>query len=111
MRDSIKQEDLSRYKNMIISFVNTSIAQTEGVAREYNVIKSKFGMTTMNTKNIHVYIYDNEVTVDVYINVRYGYAVPQVVCKLQENIIGLIKESTPFKIKNINVNVSNVIFA
>lgn len=110
MRDSISQVDITRYKNMIISFVNTAIAQTEGVAREYDVIKSKFGMSTMNTKNIHVYFHENNVTIDVFINVLYGYAVPDVVCKLQENIINLVKESTPFKIKNINVNVSNIIF-
>lgn len=111
MRDSISQVDATRYKNMIISFVNTAIAQTEGVAREYDVIKSKFGVSTMNTKNIRVYIFDGSVTIDVFINVNYGYAVPQVVCKLQESIINLVKESTPFKINNINVNVSNVIFA
>ena len=111
MRDSISQADEIRYKNMIISFVNTAIAQTEGVVREYDVIKSKLGVSTMNTKNIRVYIFDNSVTIDVFINVQYGYNVPNVVCKLQEDIINLVKESTPFNVKDVNVNVSNVVFA
>ena len=111
MKDSLSQVDITRYTNMIISFVNTAIAQTEGVAREYDIVKSKFGMSTMNTKNIKVYIDDNEVTIDLFINVLYGYAVPKVVCKLQEDIINLVKESTPLVVKNINVNVSNVLFA
>lgn len=110
MRDSLSQVDVTRYTNMIISFVNTAIAQTEGVAREYDVVKSKLGISTMNTKNIRVYIADDEVTIDVFINVLYGYSVPQVVCALQENIISLIKESTPLTINNINVNVNKVLF-
>lgn len=110
MRDPITQTDAVRYKKMIISFVNTAIAKTDGIVREYDVVRSKFGVSAMNTKNIHVYILEDSVTVDVFINVLYGYAVPQVVCKLQENIINLIKESTPFKVKNVNVNVCDVIF-
>ncbi|MCI5791183.1 MAG: Asp23/Gls24 family envelope stress response protein [Clostridiales bacterium] len=110
MKDSISQEDINRYRKMIVSLVNTAIAQTDGVAREYDVVKKKFGTSTMNTKNIHVYIYDNTVTIDIYINVLFGYPVPQVVCKLQENVLNLIKDSTTFYIKNINVNVSNVMF-
>ena len=110
MKDSLNQVDVTRYTNMIISFVNTAIAQTEGVSREYDVVKSKLGVSTMNTKNIRVYIADDEVTIDIFINVLYGYAVPKVVCSLQENIINLIKESIPLTIKNINVNVSNVLF-
>ena len=111
MKDSLSQVDITRYTNMIISFVNTAIAQTEGVSREYDLVKKKFGMSTMNTKNIHVYIDDFDVTIDLFINVLYGYAVPKVVCKLQEDIIKLVKESTPLNVKNINVNVSNVLFS
>ncbi len=110
MKDSLSQEDINRYKKMIVSLVNTAIAQTEGVAREYDV-KKGFGTSTMNTKNIHVYIYENAVTIDIFISVLYGTPVPQVVCKLQENVLNLIKDSTTFYIKNINVNVNNVIFA
>lgn len=110
MKEPISQTDLIRYKKMIVSFVNTAIAHTDGVVREYDVVKSKLGVATMNTKNIHVYIADNAVTIDIFISVLYGYAVPDVVCKLQEAVIELVKESTPFKIKDVNVNVSGVIF-
>ena len=111
MKDSLKQQDVTRYTKMLISFVNTAIAQTEGVSREYDVIKSKMGVKTMNTKNIRVYRLDDEVTLDVYISVLYGYSVPEVSCKLQENIINIIKASTPFRVKEVNVNVTGVILS
>lgn len=110
MRDSMSQEEINRNKNLIISFVNNAIIQVDGVAKELNVIKSKFGVSTMNTKNIHVYFMGNEVTIDIYINVIYGYSVPHVVFMVQDKIINSVKESTDFDVKSVNVNVSNVIF-
>lgn len=110
MRDSMSQEEINRNKNLIISFVNNAIIQVDGVAKELNVIKSKFGISTMNTKNIHVYFMGNEVTIDIYINVIYGYSVPHVVFMVQDKIINSVKESTDFDVKSVNVNVSNVIF-
>ena len=111
MKESLKMQDENRYTNMIVSFVNTIIAQTEGVSREYDVVKSKLGVKMMNTKNIRVYILDNEVTIDVFIGVLYGYAVPDVVCKLQEDVINIVKESTPLTVKEVNVNVTNVLLS
>lgn len=110
MRDSMSQEEFNRNKNLIISFVNNAIIQVDGVAKELNVIKSKLGISTMNTKNIHVYFMGNEVTIDIYINVIYGYSVPHVVFMVQDKIINSVKESTEFDVKSVNVNVSNVIF-
>lgn len=110
MRDSMSQEETNRNKNLIISFVNNAIIQVDGVAKELNVIKSKLGISTMNTKNIHVYFMGNEVTIDLYINVIYGYSVPHVVFMVQDKIINSVKESTEFDVKSVNVNVSNVIF-
>lgn len=111
MKETLKTQDVNRYTNMIVSFVNSAIAQTDGVSREYDVVKSRFGVHTMNTKNIRVYILDNEVTLDVFIGVLYGYSVPEVVCKLQETIIHLVQESTPLTVKEINVNVTNVMLS
>lgn len=110
MKDSMSQDDIIRYKNLIISFVNNAIIQTDGVAKDFNVIKSKLGVTTLNTKNIHVYFVGNEVIIDIYINVIFGYSVPHVVYLVQDKIINSVKESTEFDIKSVNVNVSNVIF-
>lgn len=111
MKDSLNQQEQNRYTNMLVSFVNTAIAKTEGVSREYDVVKSKLGVKSMNTKNIRVYIDENQVTLDVYISVLYGFAVPEVVCKLQENIIQIVSDSTPLKVKEVNVNVTNVVMS
>lgn len=110
MREFMSQEEINRNKNLIISFVNNAIIQIDGVAKELNV-KSKLGISTMNSKNIHVYFMGKEVTIDIYISVIYGYSVPHVVFLVQDKIINSVKESTDFDVKSVNVHVSNVIFA
>ncbi|MFA6866154.1 MAG: Asp23/Gls24 family envelope stress response protein [Clostridia bacterium] len=107
MKDSNSQEKLSIYKNLIISFANNAVAQAEGVAKQNN-----FGQTRNNSdsNNVQIYFYNDEVTVDIFLAVVFGYSVPKVVCEVQENLIQSIKSSTPLKVKNINVNITNVIF-
>ncbi|MFW5780625.1 MAG: Asp23/Gls24 family envelope stress response protein, partial [Bacillota bacterium] len=83
---------------------------TEGVAKELGLVKYKFGLTSLKNRNIHVYIDENKVTIDLYINVVYGFSVPDVICVLQEKIKKAVESATKFEIVSINVNVSNVIF-
>lgn len=108
MKDSMKQEEISRYKNLITSFVSNAVYQTEGVAKRQSGSAKSEALAPGG--NVQVYLYNGEVTVDMFVSVLSGYSVPKVVCDLQEKVIALIKENTPFKPKNINVNVSSVIF-
>ena len=111
-KGSLTQEEVSRYTNLITSLVNTAVIQTDGIAKELNDGQKKATKAAMKlgTRNIHVYIGQGIVTVDVYINVIFGFSVPQVACDLQEKIITAIKENTPLTPGEINVNVSNAIF-
>lgn len=108
MKDSMNQEELLRNKNLITSFVNNAIMQTDGVSKQQN-IKGNIGAYASG-RNVQVYFYNDEVTVDLFISVIFGFRVPDVVCAIQERVISLIKENTSFKVKNVNVNVTNVIF-
>lgn len=111
-KTSLTQEETSRYTNLITSLVNTAVLQTEGIANELNdgKRKSKESLFSLGSRNIHAYVVGMSVTVDVYINVVFGFSVPQVACDLQEKIIASIKENTPLTPNAVNVNVSNAIF-
>lgn len=110
MKDSMKHLANNRFANLVTSIVGSAMTQTEGIAKEIGIVKSKFGFGAFRNRNIHVYIDQNRVTIDVYINVIYGYSVPDVVCSLQERIKKAIEDATRFEIVSINVNISNVIF-
>ncbi|MDD4316163.1 MAG: Asp23/Gls24 family envelope stress response protein [Clostridia bacterium] len=110
MKDSNNHEVNNRYANLISSIAGTALSQTEGVAKELGLVKYKFGLSTLKNRNIHVYIDENRVIIDLYINVVYGHSVPDVVCNLQERIKQAVETATRYKVESINVNVSNIIF-
>ncbi len=112
IKDSLTQEETSRYTNLVTSLVNTAMLNTEGIAKELHDGKRKKTKSgfSLGSRNVHVYIGGTTVTVDVYINVIFGFSVPHVACELQEKIISAIKENTPLTPGPINVNVSNAIF-
>lgn len=106
MKGSESQDKQNIYKNLLVSFVNNAIGQTEGVAKQHNLNQRLKNMEN----NVQIYFYNDEVTIDIYLAVVFGYSVPQVVCEVQEKVINSIKNSTSLKIKNVNVNITNVIF-
>ena len=53
---------------------------------------------------------DDDVYVDVYINVLFGYSVKDISFRVQENIKSSIESMTDFKVAAINVNVTGVVF-
>lgn len=110
MKGSFLQENIMKYESLITSFVRTAIAQTDGAVDSSNFSVNNVGFKYRATKNIHTYFNEDEVTIDAYINVLYGYNVPQVACNIQEKVINAIRKNTPLKVNSVNINVSNVIF-
>src|SRR5690554_5695900 len=102
MKESVNLEVNNRYANLITSIAGGALSQTEGVAKELGLVKYKFGFSSLKNRNIHVYIDENKVTIDLYINVVYGYNVPNVICVLQEKIKKAVESATKFEILSIN---------
>lgn len=59
----------------------------------------------------HAYLMaDNNVKIDIYLNVVYGYNIPDTVCKVQSCIKDTIEKETCYKVTEINVSVVSVVF-
>lgn len=102
----LKQEEIANYTNVITSLVNSAILATEGASQGDIYSRNKL------PRNVGVFI-DNktkQVIIDAYIDVVFGYNVSQVACDLQEKIINSVKKNTPLTVKNVNINIINVIF-
>ncbi len=84
------------------------------------------GVSSVNTKYIHalqrwfnknysdgvkISYLNNSMTVDVYINVYYGYNVSEIAYRVQENIKNSIASMIDISIDNINVHVIGVDFS
>lgn len=110
MSEHLTTQVINRYSSIIASIANNAIAKTDGVSKEQGLVKYKFGLSTLKDRNVHVYIDSDVVIIDMFVNVDYGYSVPDVVCNLQERIKREIEENTRFEVKKINVNVANINF-
>ena len=105
MKIPINQDN---YTNIITSLVNTAVINTEGVSGE-DVLLTK-PQKSSSANNVIIYFDDNKITIDVYIDVIFGYSVKDVACNLQEKIIYDVKENTNINVKNVNIIVNSVIF-
>ena len=105
MKIPINQDN---YNNIITALVNTAVMHTEGVSGGDVLLTKPQKNTSAN--NVIIYFDDNKITIDVYIDVIFGYSVKEVACNLQEKIICDVKENTNIKVKNVNIIVNSVIF-
>ncbi len=51
---------------------------------------------------------DNEISVMLSLAIKYGYSIPEVTAKVQENVKNEIENMTDIKVGNVDVRVANV---
>ena len=59
----------------------------------------------------HVFVTENDVKIDVFVNVKFGYSVKDVAFRVQENIKSSVESMTEYKVEAVNVHVVGVNFS
>ena len=72
-----------------------------------NELVSKLGMKNLS-KGIKVDIKENVVRADVALNIRFGYAIPEVSLKVQERVKSAIENMTGLEVSSVNVRIASV---
>lgn len=99
------------HKNVIASIASLAVLEIEGVKRVGGDFKS--GLLELVGKKaalaIKVEISKNEeVKVDIPLVVKYGYNIPEIAAKAQENVRQALEKMTNLSIKDINVAVQSI---
>ena len=63
-----------------------------------------------NAKGVRLTVDDDGAVIDLYVMIRYGYAIPEVAEKIQNAVSGAIESMTGFSVKAVNVHVGGVSF-
>jgi uncharacterized alkaline shock family protein YloU len=99
------------HKNVIASISSLAALEIEGVKRVGGDLKSGL-MELIGRKSaasIKVNINKNEeVSLDIPIIIKYGYNIPDIADKVQENIRNNLEKMTNLSIKEININVQGI---
>ena len=107
--ESLKPQVVEQYSSLIASIANEAFRKVEGITMEEGVQKYRFGLRKLRNTNCHVYILDaDECIIDIFVNVDFGYSIPETVFQLQETIKNDVEEATKFKVKKVNVTVANI---
>ena len=72
-----------------------------------NEIVAKTGIKNL-AKGVRVDVMDGIVTVDLNLNIRYGYAIPEVSGNVQERVRTAIETMTGLEVGTINVRIASV---
>lgn len=100
-------------KNILLSIISLATKEIAGVSSLCDNFGSgiKKLLSTNYSNGVKVEYGNNGIDIDVYINILYGYSVPDIAYKVQENIKNGISSMLDVKINSINVHVQNVDFS
>ena len=95
------------YAEIIADIASRAAAEIEGAELlGKNPDKSRIS----KDNDVHAYVKsDNTVDIDIYLNILYGYNIPDTVCKVQIAIKKAIEKETCYKVGEVNVSVVSII--
>lgn len=110
----IKDDNLGEVKiadEVVAIIAGLAATEVEGVSSMAgnitNELVSKLGMKNLS-KGIRVEVADGVVSVDVALNIAYGYAIPDVSMKVQDKVKTAVETMTGLEVSIVNVRIASV---
>ena len=95
------------YAEIIADIASRAAAEIEGAEL---LGKNPDKLRIIKNNDVHAYVKsDNTVDIDIYLNILYGYNIPDTVCKVQIAIKKAIEKETCYKVGEVNVSVVSII--
>lgn len=84
--------------------------ETQGATGALASLTQRVGGTTENpAQGVRVEVGEREAAIDIKMSVRYGVSIPQVAEAVRHNIINRVQSMTGLSVKEVNVEVSDII--
>jgi uncharacterized alkaline shock family protein YloU len=62
------------------------------------------------SKGVRIQITGRNVTIDIYVNVYYGYRIPEVATALQNAVVSAVESMTGLAVDAVNIHVGGIVF-
>ena len=115
-KDYLMQEQESGSVNIseevIASIAAVSAMEVDGVVTLGSGINfaELFSGKKSSSKGVKIAIEESEVVVDVALSVKYGFVIPTIASKVQDNVINAIDSMTGLHVSAVNVHVIGIAF-
>lgn len=73
-------------------------------------INQMLGNNKKYTKGVKIELDENNVTIDLYVIVKYGVKIPDVAFSIQSSVKSSVESMTGLNVKAVNINVQGVTF-
>ena len=107
----IKEDNLGEVHEVVAIIAGLAATEVEGVASMAgnitNELVSKLGMKNLS-KGVKVEVAEKTVSVEVALNISYGYSIPEVSEKVQEKVKSAIETMTGLSVAIVNVRIATV---
>ncbi|MFH1622434.1 MAG: Asp23/Gls24 family envelope stress response protein [Candidatus Omnitrophota bacterium] len=113
MDENTKTElgEIKIHKSVIASITTEATKQVPGVIKIGGDLKTTFLELLGRKNNTAIKIEfdnNNEAVITVPIVVKYGYNIPEIASKVQENVKLAVENATSITLKDINVNIQEI---
>ena len=103
--------DIKISDSVVASIAGLAASENDGVdslsGNLTNEIVAKFGIKN-NSKGVKLEINQGSVVADIYVNVIYGFSIPDVSAKVQEKVKQAIESMTGLSVVGVNVRIVGI---
>ena len=96
-------------EDVVVAIASEAIGEIEGVGAMMTTMTEQF-MGKKPARGIRMDIQDGEITLDVYLTVKYGFAIPETSAKVQDAVMSAVETMTGFSVRAVNVHVGGISF-
>ncbi|MCR5432291.1 MAG: Asp23/Gls24 family envelope stress response protein [Lachnospiraceae bacterium] len=108
----ISESQIKISDDVVATISGLAASEVEGVdsmaGNITNEIVGKLGIKN-SSKGVKIAIDGDEVTADLFINIRYGFRIPEVTSQIQDKVKNAIENMTGLKVIAVNIHVVEII--
>ena len=97
-------------EDVVVAIASEAIGEIEGVGAMMTEQLTEQVMGKKPARGIRMDIQDGEITLDVYLTVKYGFAIPETAAKVQDAVMSAVETMTGFSVRAVNVHVGGISF-
>ncbi len=103
--------DIKISDDVVASIAGLATSEVEGVTSIAGHVTSdivgKYGIKNLS-KGIKLVINDDKVSIDLYINIRYGYSIPKITAQIQDRVKNAIESMTGLTTANVTIHIVDI---
>lgn len=96
-------------EEVVAYIVTDAMKEIEGVGTMGQNMAEQF-TGKKSVRGVHVELQEGAIVIDIYLMVRYGYAIPEVAKKVQDSVGAAVGGMTGYPVKSVNVHVGGISF-